>query len=66
MNITENKLLIPFVALAAIFVLVVFGNKILIDKVADKVIHKLQNEYSPSPFAPGFDPDKIDVNKIRK
>jgi hypothetical protein len=52
--------------LAVVFLFLVLGNKIVIDKVADRVIQKLQREYSPSPFAPGFDPDKIDVNKIRK
>lgn len=35
-----------------------FG-KIVIDKAADRVIQKLQKDYSPSPYGPGFDPDKI-------
>ena len=48
-----------------IFILLVC-NKIIVDKVADRVIQKLQREYSPSPFSPGFDPDKIDINKIKK
>ena len=65
-KITENKLFLPLVTLAAVLLFLVLGNKIVIDKVADRVIQKLQKEYSPSPFAPGFDPDKIDVNKIRK
>ena len=65
-KITENKLFLPLVTLAALLLFLVLGNKIVIDKVADRVIQKLQKEYSPSPFAPGFDPDKIDVNKIRK
>lgn len=65
-KITENKFFLPLATLAAVFVLVVIGNKVIVDKVADRVIHKLQKEYSPSPFAPGFDPDKIDINKIKK
>ena len=65
-NITENKLFIPMVFLASLFLILLFGNKVIIDKVADRVIQKLQREYSPSPFAPGFDPDKIDVDKIKK
>jgi len=65
-KITENKLFLPLVTLAVVFLFLVLGNKIVIDKVADRVIQKLQREYSPSPFAPGFDPDKIDANKIRK
>ncbi len=35
-----------------------FG-KIIIDKVADKAIQKLQKSYSPSPYGPGLDPDKV-------
>jgi len=65
-NITENKLFLPVVALAILFLGLVFGHKIIIDKVADRVIYKLQKEYSPSPFSPGFDPDKIDVNKVKR
>ncbi len=65
-NITENKLFYPLVTLVVLFVVFLLGNKIIVDKVADRVIQKLQREYSPSPFAPGFDPDKIDLNKIKK
>jgi hypothetical protein len=65
-KIIENKLFLPFATLVIVFVFLVLGNRIVIDKVADRVIQKLQKEYSPSPFAPGFDPDKIDINKIKK
>jgi len=65
-NITENKLFVPVVALVILLLAIVLGNKILVDKVADRVIQKLQKEYAPSPFAPGFDPDKIDINKIKR
>jgi len=65
-NITENKLFLPMVFLIGLLVILLFGNKIIVDKVADRVIQKLQREYSPSPYAPGFDPDKIDINKIKK
>ncbi|RTK97710.1 MAG: hypothetical protein EKK64_00410 [Neisseriaceae bacterium] len=47
-----------------IFIFVVgIGTNVLVDKVADKVIQKLQKDYSPSPYGPGFDPDKIDLTK---
>jgi len=42
------------------------GGKIFVDKVADVVIEKLKKDYSPSPYGPGIDPDKIDVSKIKK
>ena len=35
--------------------------KIVIDKAADSVIERLEKDYSPSPYGPGFDPDKVDV-----
>ena len=43
-----------------------FGGKIIINKAADKVIEKLQKEYSPSPYGPGLDPDKVDPQSISK
>jgi hypothetical protein len=35
-----------------------------VDHVSDKVIEKLSKEYSPSPYGPGLDPDKVDVTAI--
>jgi hypothetical protein len=47
-----------------VFIFVVgIGSNFLVDKVAEKVIQKLQKDYSPSPYGPGFDPDKIDVSR---
>jgi len=56
----NNKLWVVGGLVAALLVVVVGGNWI-IDKVADRVIQKLQKEYSPSPYGPGVDPDKIDI-----
>lgn len=39
--------------------------KIGVDKISDKVIEKLQKEYSPSPYGPGIDPDKVDPNALK-
>src|SRR4051812_46318372 len=36
--------------------------KVIVDRAANRVIQKLQKEYSPSPYGPGFDPDKISPN----
>ena len=65
-NLKDNKLFIPMTIIASLVFFVIVCNKIIVDKVADRVIQKLQKEYSPSPFAPGFDPDKIDINKIKR
>lgn len=65
-DITKHKFFVPAVSLLGLFFVVLVCNKIIVDKVADRVIQKLQKDYSPSPFAPGFDPDKIDINKIKR
>ncbi len=39
--------------------------KIGVDKISAKVIEKLQKEYSPSPYGPGIDPDKVDPNALK-
>lgn len=42
--------------------------KVIVDRAADRVIQKLQKDYSPSPYGPGLDPDKVspDVLKAQK
>jgi hypothetical protein len=64
-NLGNNKLFWVVIFLVAALVVVWFGGKFVIDKVSDRVIQKLQKEYSPSPYGPGFDPDKIDPEKLR-
>lgn len=34
------------------------------DKIADAVVRKLEKDYCPSPYGPGIDPDKIDLDAI--
>ena len=41
------------------FVAIFVVGQLLVDKVSDRVIEKLQREYSPGPYDPGFDPDKV-------
>lgn len=54
------------VGLAGVMLAVGLGGKFLVDKVADKVIQKLQKDYSPSPYGPGIDPDKLDMDRLKK
>ena len=42
------------------------GGNVFIDVVADRVIQKLEKEYSPSPYGPGLDPDRVDVTAFRR
>lgn len=48
-----------------------FSNKIIniaiqnhYNEIADAMIKKLQKEYSPSPYGPGIDPDKVDIDAM--
>lgn len=65
-SVTESKFFLPVVILLGVSIVLVAFNRVIVDKVADRVIRKLQRDYSPSPFAPGFDPDKIDMSSIKK
>jgi hypothetical protein len=62
---TNNKLVYVFIALTVLLLVFGLGTKVFVDKVADKVIYKLQKDYSPSPYGPGIDPDKIDMSKVK-
>jgi hypothetical protein len=37
-----------------------------VDIVTNRVMQKLQKEYSPSPYGPGFNPDKVDPDFFKK
>ena len=65
MNANKNILLAVAVFLA-VFGLLAVGNKVIIDKISERVIEKLQREYSPGPYQPGFDPDKINPDFFKQ
>ena len=44
----------------------IFLDKVLVDKVTANVIKKLSKPYSPSPYGPGVDPDKIETPQVGK
>lgn len=35
----------------------------LIDTIANQAVSKMEKKWSPSPYAPGYNPDKVDVLK---
>lgn len=66
----ENKnllmyLLINDIVLAGLFLV---ATPLIVDKMVDRVVKVLQRDYSPSPYGggPSIDPDRIDMNKIKK
>lgn len=65
-NNNSNKLLWVVIILTVVMIGAGIGSKALVDKIADRVIQKLQKDYSPSPYGPGIDPDKLDPEKLRK
>lgn len=65
-DLLNNKLFWVVAVLGVLLIVVGGGSKFFVDKVADRVIHKLQKEYSPSPYGPGLDPDRIDYEKMRQ
>jgi len=65
-NLNNNKFFWIVVGLTAAMLVIGVGGKVFIDKVADVVVEKLKKDYSPSPYGPGIDPDKIDYEKLRR
>lgn len=73
-EILDKNLFRVFLLLCLLIVFTaLFSNKIVkytvekhYDQIADAVIKKLQKEYSPSPYGPGINPDKIDVEAMLK
>jgi hypothetical protein len=62
----DNKDLL-FFAFVLTFILV-FGflfKNVLVDKVTSNVIQELRRSYTPGPYDPGFDPDKVNPNVFR-
>jgi hypothetical protein len=68
MNIDERAkkaLLWIAVVLGGVVLLATVGNG-FVDFTADRVIDKLEKDYSPSPYGPGIDPDKVDMKVFSK
>jgi hypothetical protein len=63
-DLKNNKMLWVVIAFTVLNLGLFFGSKIVVDKAADRVIEKLQKEYSPSPYGPGLDPDKVDPESL--
>lgn len=62
----ENKNLLVCVAgLGLILGLILFVNGFLVPKITKNVIQELRREYTPGPYDPGFDPDKVNPNALR-
>lgn len=68
-QIKNNKWFWIVVAFTVFNLGVFLISKIIIDRTTDRVIQRLQKDYSPSPYGPGFDPDKVSpdaFNSVKK
>lgn len=73
-NILEKKKFwVVLFLFATLIILNLFSNKLVnlvvenhYEKITKKVIEKLEKDYCPSPYGPGIDPDKIDLEKFLK
>lgn len=65
-DLFKNKLFWVAMILGGTFFAVGVGKKAIVNVIADRVIEKLQKDYSPSPYGPGIDPDKLDVQGMSR
>jgi hypothetical protein len=58
----DNKrvLRIASISMVGLFLGSMMFGGIIMDRIADKVIERMEKPYSPSPYGPGLDADKLD------
>lgn len=64
-NLKNNKIFWVLIGFTIVNLSLFLFGKVLVDKVADRVIQRLQKDYSPSPYGPGFDPDKVSPDAFK-
>jgi hypothetical protein len=64
-DLLKNKLFWVVIVIGVLFLGVIKGGDILVNKIAERAVERLLQEYSPSPYGPGVDPDKIDAERMR-
>jgi len=62
-DLLKNKLFIIVCVFLMFNLVVVVGGKLLVQKAADEVIERLERNYSPSPYGPGLDPDRVPTDQ---
>lgn len=58
-DLLKNKLFWICVGLLMFNACVFVVGKAVVDKAADEVMERLEKDYSPSPYGPGYDPDVV-------
>jgi hypothetical protein len=62
---TKEKIIYALIAVGIFNIVAALCSKIIIDKTTERVIKRLQKNYSPSPYGPGLDVDKIDNEAVK-
>ena len=63
-DLTKNWLFWVLIVVTVINIGSFMIGGLVIDTITNRVIEKLQKEYSPSPYGPGLDPDKVDPRSV--
>lgn len=58
-DLLKNKFLWVVALITFVNLFAFMGGKLVVNKAADEVIERLRQDYSPSPYGPGLDPDKL-------
>jgi hypothetical protein len=62
----KNVLLWVVIGFTALNVSAFIFSKFIIHQTTQRVLDKLQKEYSPSPYGPGFDPDRVNIDGLKQ
>lgn len=63
-DLAENKVFLVLVAVVVFNFLVLGAGTLIVSKTVDLVIQKLEKDYCPSPYGPGLDPDKVNMDRF--
>ena len=65
-KLKENKWIWVIFGVVLLNIVGFAASELLVRRTTTKVIEKLQKEYSPSPYSPGIDPDKVNPDFFKK
>jgi len=64
-DLLKNKIVLLCLGLLLFNIFVFVAGKVIVNKAADQVIERLEKDYSPSPYGPGFNADQVNPESLR-
>lgn len=61
-ELKNNKMFWVLVVVTVFNVGAFLIGKVVVEKAAERAIQRLQKDYSPSPYGPGMDPDRVNLD----